>query len=243
MPSQIQVTERDLRRIIKRISKGGTLADAAELVGANERTLWRRRVTDSRFRLLTDTALEYRKKSRLRPCGTFARYNSGCRCAKCRRANAKRHAEQRVRRKSSHSVDTIPHGASGYVNYGCECDVCRDAVSERNQLQRRSRVERSEQAPHGTKAAYSGWGCRCAECRRAGNEYRQGIYSETLDGASNHFKKWTGPEMEILERGDLSHREAALLLGRTVWAVQTMRRRLRAEPKVIQVVGIGGDRP
>lgn len=52
--------------------------------------------------------------------GTPSRYQAGCSCDECRRANREAHAKLKGRTPPS-------HGYSGYTNYACRCLVCRNA--------------------------------------------------------------------------------------------------------------------
>lgn len=61
--------------------------------------------------------------------------------------------------------------------------------------------------------------------------------AETLEGASNNYKGWTGPEMELILRNDLTATETAQMLGRTVYAVRAMRRRCSIDPRVQVLAG------
>lgn len=62
--------------------------------------------------------------------------------------------------------------------------------------------------------------------------------AETLSHATNCYKQWTGPELEIAARDDLTVTEAALMLGRTWKAVRVMRSKLRTDPRKIQLAGL-----
>ncbi len=53
--------------------------------------------------------------------------------------------------------------------------------------------------------------------------------AETLEQATRRGQPWTGPEMDIAARADLTAREAALMIGRTAGSVQQMRNRLRRD--------------
>lgn len=63
----------------------------------------------------------------------------------------------------------------------------------------------------------------------------------TVDRAHNNGKQWTGPEMELVLRGDLSVRQLALRLGRTIYAVRYIKRQLAKDPRYIQVTGMTHD--
>jgi hypothetical protein len=104
--------------------------------------------------------------------GTRSRYNRGCSCDDCRRANREESRKLKGR--------TPPrHGHSGYVNYGCRCDVCRKGHSDwmwmHPEYKRawRDRVRDTEPPKHGTLTAYGAYRCRCEKCRAASRTYWQ----------------------------------------------------------------------
>lgn len=52
----------------------------------------------------------------------------GCRCARCRKANADYQALENSHRNAR--LKQAPHGTvSGYTNWGCRCDGCKEAKS------------------------------------------------------------------------------------------------------------------
>ena len=57
--------------------------------------------------------------------GTISAYNRHCcRCAECRKANAR---IQRRKMERLASVEPPKHGtANAYINYGCRCAACRE---------------------------------------------------------------------------------------------------------------------
>jgi len=68
-------------------------------------------------------------------------------------------------------------------------------------------------------------------------------YSEqtaTLDAASNRYKEWTGPELEVAARSDLTRKEVAAMLGRTYFAVKAQRYLLNHDPRKDRLAGISG---
>lgn len=85
-------------------------------------------------------------------------------------------------------------------------------------------------------------GCHCKKCTavNARKRDRQAARANaaTLESAVNHYKQWTGPEMEIAARADLTARQAALMIGRSMKAVKTMRMRLRNDPKYRNAAGV-----
>lgn len=72
---------------------------------------------------------------------------------------------------------------------------------------------------------------------RRGTVNRKRTNDALTDTATNHRKEWTGPELEIIARPDLSASQAAKLLGRTLYAVKHMRRKLMVDPRKIRVAG------
>jgi hypothetical protein len=64
-----------------------------------------------------------------------------------------------------------------------------------------------------------------------------GLQAESVAGAANHGKEWTGPELEVLARDDLTAQQKALLLKRTNAAVKNMLRKLRVDPRKQRLAG------
>lgn len=62
-----------------------------------------------------------------------------------------------------------------------------------------------------------------ARAREYARDYRRREQAKSLEGASNYYKAWTGPELELILRRDLTAPQAAEMLGRTVAAVRRMR--------------------
>jgi hypothetical protein len=54
--------------------------------------------------------------------------------------------------------------------------------------------------------------------------------AETLERATRYRFQWTGPELELAARRDLTSKEVALMIGRTMVAVQRMRQNLDRDP-------------
>ena len=75
--------------------------------------------------------------------------------------------------------------------------------------------------------------------RNHADRQRGRAQSRTMERARNRGQQWTGPQLEIAAREDLTAAEVAVLTGRTLYAVKHARRKLRDEPKWIQVVGLG----
>ena len=77
--------------------------------------------------------------------GTSSRYWAGCRCARCRAANAALHHEGRERRRRALATATVTHGsASTYRNWGCRCGPCHEAVLAQGARARAARRARRQ---------------------------------------------------------------------------------------------------
>lgn len=139
--------------------------------------------------------------------------------------------------ETGRKVRLKPCGTLAAYERGCSCDQCTKIGREaKRQASRRSR-ERWRAAgvvpEHGVTGALN-YGCKCDVCRQAANkgvrEWQRQANDKSLDRASRHNSQWSGPELELAAREDLSASEVAERIGRTMWAVQTMRQRLRKEP-------------
>lgn len=94
---------------------------------------------------------------------------------------------------------------------------------------------------HGTFMKYID-GCRCDPCvsvaAQKRNRQAKRANSETLETATNHYKQWTGPELEIAARADLTARQVAVMLGRTLKSVKGIRVKLRDDPRYRDTAGV-----
>ncbi|WP_333757846.1 hypothetical protein [Streptomyces sp. ISBFB 2968] len=156
-----------------------------------------------------------------------------CRCDICREAKSERQSRgdakgymRQYRQARKAKLDAgeveISHGMSGYTNDMCRCETCRAAF----RAYRAENPGKQWSATHPEEAeAYQ---------RRKSHD-RQ---AETLEQASRHGQQWTGPELEIAARDDLTARQAALMIGRTFNAVHNVRKKLKADPMTITVAGI-----
>ena len=182
-------------------------------------------------------------------------YRRGCRCEGCRAANAARHRKLRADRRSRGATPNV-HGSTGYSNYGCRCDVCVEAwrlrcnasdAAARKRAEER-RISGEEPPEHGVRG-FAYYGCRCEVCTSAHREdyrrryaadeafrekmrkrYRENYkdwQQESRQMAERYGEQWTGPELELAARGDLTTRQLAQMLGRTFAAVDAMRNRIR----------------
>lgn len=62
----------------------------------------------------------------------------------------------------------------------------------------------------------------------------------TMSRAGRRTLPWTGPELEIAAREDLTAAQVAQMTGRTLYGVNVMRRKLRKDPRKIDLAGVRG---
>lgn len=117
------------------------------------------------------------------------------------------------------------------------CVECGAAFSRSNPRQilcskacRRVRLSRTKAAWQASLPA----GYRSADMRQALK--RQ--YDRSIDGARNHGKEWTGPELELVARGDMTREELMIALGRTSYAINSARHLLRVDPRKQRLAGV-----
>ena len=153
--------------------------------------------------------------------GTPSSYRRGCRCAECRRENAARHKKLRAERKKRRGEASFEHGRSGYENWGCRCEVCTAERTKANA----AAVLRYREANR-------------EKLNQRIDARRLPIQNQSLETARRNGFQWTGPELELIARSDLTAEQASAMLGRTYFAVVRMRRRLRVEPKLVNLAGL-----
>jgi ribosomal protein L24E len=76
---------------------------------------------------------------------------------------------------------------------------------------------------------------QCLTCVKQNQKYAN---DASIDAAHRRGREWTGPELEIASREDLTSPQVAGMIGRTVYGVETVRSRLKREPKLIQLAGL-----
>jgi len=107
------------------------------------------------------------------------------------------------------------------------CKACRAAY-------RKEHPEEREQ--HNARGRT--WAAAHPEWRNRVNGQERAIQAETLKQARRNGYLWTGPELELAARPDLTKEQVALMTGRTLHAVRHARRKLRDDPKTIAHAGL-----
>ena len=105
----------------------------------------------------------------------------------------------------------------------CRCDYLRNLP----------RVRRNRRARWDADAGY-----RLAEQRRLNRRSWVNYQAPSLESATRSGVQWTGPEMELLARRDLTARQIAGMLGRTYYAVANARWRLQRDPRAQMLAGL-----
>lgn len=154
--------------------------------------------------------------------GTLTCYQKDkCRCAQCRLANAEYQRSWRARNREQGRSPTT-HGGRAYSNFGCKCPTCITS-------------QREVQARHTTRATRNSDPAKQSVRSR---RHRVAAQARTLDRATRHGRQWTGPELEILAREDLTIEQKALLLGRSYKAIDAKTWKLnREEPATSWLAG------
>jgi hypothetical protein len=77
------------------------------------------------------------------------------------------------------------------------------------------------------------------KAKKASSRSAARMNSESLETATRWGYPWTGPELELLARTDLTARQIATMTGRSCRAVYGKRHQLKADPKTINHAGLG----
>lgn len=186
--------------------------------------------------------------------GTLKGYTGGCRCDDCRAFNTQRHRAARVKRLAIGKTGVLPagvkHGLGSATNWGCVCSICRQALRARNsELYKRVRAGDVEHVRNGWSRS-----CPCENCRAKTSEWlaangplvnddQKQKNTESRAFANRLYYQWTGPELEIASRDDLTAIQVAEMLGRTHAGVRSMRHRIKSgEPKILRLLGRSANR-
>lgn len=176
-------------------------------------------------------------------------------------------AARRRRAERARAGEQIKHGLSGYTNWFCRCAECTEANARRlrarlnvpaggrsgeawREDERRLALERVDGQRYrytaAEVAAILGRTVLSVDVKRSVNDAKASTKNSRLrtvkndgtrDHASRHRLRWTGAEMEIATRVDLTAAQAAGILGRTLMAVHSLRQRCAKEPKWRQMLG------
>lgn len=130
--------------------------------------------------------------------------------------------------------------AIGSQVYTCElrADYAHDHAN--HEVGVRWAAPRVQGRTHGLRSTYLE-GCRCDDCTSAARPKRRRQHHDrqrqTAD-APGRGKHWTGAELEIAARADLTTLEVARMLGRTFSGVKGMRAKLLRDPRKHDSAGV-----
>lgn len=147
------------------------------------------------------------------------------------------------RRTNPRPAALIPHGVSGYQKDHCRCEICKAGEAERRAKYRERRKAKDPRPfsliPHG-HSGYTVFACRCPTCMTAYANYcaarNVGAFS-----APRYRYQWTGPELEIASRRELTAVQVAAMIGRSPAAVGMIRHRLKIDPRIDALAGTSPD--
>lgn len=171
-------------------------------------------------------------------CDKGSSYGRGCRCVDCKATNAARHRKARKERKSRRANAQYKHGAGAYTNWGCRCEVCVEAnskamapVHQKYQQSNQGKINDRVRAKYASRPDHD------YERSRSKN-YREKVQTKTRPLAHRWGYEWTGPELELAARDDLTSVQIALMIGRTAYAVRTMQHYVRVDPRKANLAGL-----
>lgn len=128
---------------------------------------------------------------------------------------------QRLRYNNAALPDVAPktftHGRLYGYQKGCRCELCKAAYAERRKKYPSTATRRRPSTEQ-------------ARSYLDNDRARNAAVRETK--APRNGYQWTGPELEIASREDLTVAEIAEMTGRTLFAVRRMRSRLRVDPRM-----------
>lgn len=165
----------------------------------------------------------------------------------------KSRAERRAARESVRvAAGKFPRPAisSPYRLLARTCPQCGDLVTTPDNLIRKDAGRKINRCPRCAVAASTAYQkqrwetdedyrLRIRANRREANGRALDRYQrQTRESAMRNGQEWTGPELEILSRTDLTTRQMALMLGRTYAAVSHAKHRLRYDPRFDHLAGV-----
>src|SRR6266581_3944496 len=116
------------------------------------------------------------------------------------------------------------HGTRySYDGRGCRCDQCRKWKREQDLRYRARNPEKAKEKSRRWKDAHPEE--HLAMTRRNAKK----LNDKLRETAERHGREWTGVELEIASRPDLTARQVATVLRRTLSAVRNMRQRLASD--------------
>lgn len=113
--------------------------------------------------------------------------------------------------------------------------VLTDGDRKRESIRRKARYqERQDSILANRRERYL---ARADDERQQSKAYYHQSNRKSLQGANNYGKEWTGPELELVVREDLTLNQIAEMLGRSFSSVCAARHKSKHDPKFIELLG------
>jgi transcription elongation factor Elf1 len=136
--------------------------------------------------------------------------------------------------EKSGSEFTISKRGDGHLFLSASCKKCRAATEAKRRERREDHVSKNPDYvfPPYIRPTYDRLSQEEREpFRERMRKYASENQSQSLESATNHYKEWTGPELELLLREDLTAIELAEMLNRTLHSVRRMRVKVQKDPR------------
>ena len=132
--------------------------------------------------------------------------------------------------------ESVRHGIRyTYRVRKCRCDECVEWNRERLRKEREANPGRNAQYQAKFRERNPGAGLEKRQL------FARSKAEETRTVAIRAGQEWTGPEMELVSRDDLTVTEIAKMLGRTYAAVTYRRHALKVDPRAVALAGNAPD--
>lgn len=136
-------------------------------------------------------------------------------------------AEQLASGKFRAARGGFTHGTQYGYRARCRCDACRAWQHAEFQKRYPGSAMQNNSAEHSRQ-----WRAANPEKREAEVVGKRAENRKSREAATRHYWPWTGVELEIASRDDLTEAQVASMLGRTRSSVNTMRGKLRDDPRL-----------
>lgn len=127
---------------------------------------------------------------------------------------------------------TYYKGPGGRLNHQTTCKKCRASQEAKRRANGEDWISKHPEYRRVHPPEY------LERLKRQTRERLTAQQRDSIPNASNHYKEWTGPELEMLLRKDLTAANLATILGRTLHSVTKMRRKVLRDPRKLSLAGL-----
>jgi hypothetical protein len=135
-----------------------------------------------------------------------------------------------------------PHGTWWtYREAGCRCDLCRawaHQMSQEHRARHPDITQRQSESNRRWRAANPEKHLAAVRRRNRRDQAQNAESAAKARERGHHNHQWTGPELEIAARPDLTPVQVAAMIGRSIRGVTEMRIRIKKEPKLQMLAGL-----